>query len=181
MNTIENVITYTHDYTSKQKHQIWPTQKSIVDHIGKTSQFILLLWNMLYIECLYSRGTGAGPAGTVAAGPMLEAKLMNLIKGQLQKFWLSNNFSVKFTRSRAPAASPDQSWYASDATATRIRAGEASERKLSPPTRKHEAIIWIRIFFSHKICFLFVPAICIVWLPAAWLDAQRLKQYKCGN
>ena len=57
-----------------------------------------------------------GPAGTAAAGPMLEAKLMNLIKGRLQKFWLSNNFSVKFTCSCAPAASPDQSWYASDAT-----------------------------------------------------------------
>ena len=39
-----------------------------------------------------------------------------LIKGRLQKFWLSNNFSVKFTRSCASAASPDQSWYASDAT-----------------------------------------------------------------
>ena len=32
------------------------------------------------------RGVGAGPAGTAAAGPMLEAKLMNLIKGRLQKF-----------------------------------------------------------------------------------------------
>ena len=32
------------------------------------------------------RGDGAGPAGTAAAGPMLEAKLMNLIKGRLQKF-----------------------------------------------------------------------------------------------
>ena len=42
---------------------------------------------------------------------------MNLIKGRLWKFWLSNNFRVKFTRSRAPAASPDQSWYASDTTA----------------------------------------------------------------
>ena len=59
---------------------------------------------------------GASPAGTAAAGPMLEAKLMNLIKGWLQKFWLSNNFSVKFTRSRVPEASPDQLWYASDAT-----------------------------------------------------------------
>ena len=59
---------------------------------------------------------GASPAGTTAAGPMLEAKLMNLIKGRLQKFWLSNNFSVKFTRSRVPAASLDQLWYASDAT-----------------------------------------------------------------
>ena len=29
---------------------------------------------------------GASPAGTAAAGPMLEAKLMNLIKGRLQKF-----------------------------------------------------------------------------------------------
>ena len=28
----------------------------------------------------------SGPAGTAAAGPMLEAKLMNLIKGRLQKF-----------------------------------------------------------------------------------------------
>ena len=63
------------------------------------------------------RGVGAGPADTAAAGPMLEAKLMNIIKGRLQKFWLGNNFSVKFTRSRAPVASPDQSWYASDATA----------------------------------------------------------------
>ena len=33
-----------------------------------------------------NRGDGAGPAGTAAAGPMLEAKLMNLIKGWLQKF-----------------------------------------------------------------------------------------------
>ena len=32
------------------------------------------------------RGDGAGPAGTAAAGPMLEAKLMNLINGWLQKF-----------------------------------------------------------------------------------------------
>ena len=39
------------------------------------------------------RGPGAGPAGTVAAVPMLEAKLMNLIKGWLQKFWLSNNLA----------------------------------------------------------------------------------------
>ena len=56
-----------------------------------------------------NRGVGAGPAGTTAAGPMLEAKLMNLIKGRLQQFRLSNNFSVKFTCSRAPGASPDQS------------------------------------------------------------------------
>ena len=34
----------------------------------------------------YIRGDGAGPAGTAAAGPMLEAKLMNLINGRLQKF-----------------------------------------------------------------------------------------------
>ena len=65
---------------------------------------------------MHGRGAGAGPTGTAAAGPILEAKRMNLIKGWLQKFWISNNFSVKFTRSRAPAASPDQSWYASDAT-----------------------------------------------------------------
>ena len=38
------------------------------------------LW--LYIH----RGAGAGPAGTAATGPMLEAKLMNLINGRLQKF-----------------------------------------------------------------------------------------------
>ena len=38
-------------------------------------------------SCLLTfRGAGAGPAGTAAAGPMLEAKLMNLIKGRLQKF-----------------------------------------------------------------------------------------------
>ena len=67
------------------------------------------------------RGAGAGPAGTAAAGPMLEAELMNLIKGRLQKFWLSNNVSIKFTHSRAPAASPDQSWYASDATISCIQ------------------------------------------------------------
>ena len=70
----------------------------------------------MYKTVAMYRGDGAGPAGTAAAGPMLEAKLMNLIKGRLQKFWLSNNFTVKFTRSRAPAALPDQSWYASDAT-----------------------------------------------------------------
>ena len=38
-------------------------------------------------------GGGAGPAGTAAAGPILEAKLMNCIKGRLQKFWLSNNLA----------------------------------------------------------------------------------------
>ena len=40
----------------------------------------------LFLQCGCSRGAGAGPAGTAAAGPMLEAKLMNLIKGWLQKF-----------------------------------------------------------------------------------------------
>ena len=39
-------------------------------------------WNQADMR---DRGAGAGPAGTVAAGPMLEAKLMNLIKGRLQK------------------------------------------------------------------------------------------------
>jgi len=39
-----------------------------------------------YVIALYNRGARAGPAGTVAAGPMLEAKLMNLIKGRLQMF-----------------------------------------------------------------------------------------------
>ena len=74
----------------------------------------------------YARGDGAGPAGTAAAGPMLEANLMNLIKGRLQKFWLSNNFSVKFTRSCASAASPDQSWYASDATVRTVKVAKSA-------------------------------------------------------
>ena len=38
-----------------------------------------------YCHTVY-RGAGAGPAGTAGAVPMLEAKLMNLIKGQLPKF-----------------------------------------------------------------------------------------------
>ena len=40
------------------------------------------------ISCCNSqdRGAGAGPAGTAGLGPMLEAKLMNIIKGRLQKF-----------------------------------------------------------------------------------------------
>ena len=38
------------------------------------------------VLCIPFSGAGAGPAGTVAMGLMLEAKLMNLIKGQLQKF-----------------------------------------------------------------------------------------------
>ena len=38
------------------------------------------------MACARLRGNGTGPAGTAAAGPMLEAKLMNLIKGRLQKF-----------------------------------------------------------------------------------------------
>ena len=37
-------------------------------------------------DSTHYRGTGASPAGTAAAGPMLEAKLMNLIKARLQKF-----------------------------------------------------------------------------------------------
>ena len=61
------------------------------------------LWRGQAAKYIYYRGAGAGPAGTAAVGPMLEAKLMNLIKGWLQKVWLSNNFSVKFTRSRAPS------------------------------------------------------------------------------
>ena len=39
-----------------------------------------------WAKCILCRGARAGPAGTAAAGPMLEAKLMNLINGQLQKF-----------------------------------------------------------------------------------------------
>ena len=33
-----------------------------------------------------NRGAGAGPTGTAAVGPMLEAKFMNFIKSWLQKF-----------------------------------------------------------------------------------------------
>ena len=44
----------------------------------------LLLSTWVKIDII--RGAGASPAGTAATGPMLEAKLMNLIKGQLQKF-----------------------------------------------------------------------------------------------
>ena len=36
------------------------------------------------IIIVLNRGAGAGPTGTAAAGPMLEAKLMNLIKSRLQ-------------------------------------------------------------------------------------------------
>ena len=40
---------------------------------------------MAFGSVSYSRGAGAGPAGTAITGPMFEAKLMNLIKGRLQK------------------------------------------------------------------------------------------------
>ena len=52
------------------------------------------------------RGARAGPAGTAVAGPMLEAKLMNLIKGPVAEVLTQH---VKFTRSCASVASPDQS------------------------------------------------------------------------
>ena len=42
--------------------------------------------NVIKLESYTFRGAGAGPAGTAAAVPILEAKLMNLIKGRLQKF-----------------------------------------------------------------------------------------------
>ena len=48
-------------------------------------QMVIEYQVVLGLVASYS-GTGAGPAGTAAAGPMLEAKLMNLIKGWLQKF-----------------------------------------------------------------------------------------------
>ena len=35
------------------------------------------------VQCVLNRGAGAGPAGTTAVGPMLEAKIMNLIKGHV--------------------------------------------------------------------------------------------------
>ena len=56
---------------------------------------IASFWEQLYRSWPNARGVGAGPAGTAAAGPMLEAKLMNLIKGWLQKFWLSNNLAQR--------------------------------------------------------------------------------------
>ena len=43
-------------------------------------------WVQLFCGRCLNRGAGAGPAGTAAVGPMLEAKHMNLIKGRLQKF-----------------------------------------------------------------------------------------------
>ena len=60
--------------------------------------------------CQTDTGAGAGPAGSAAAGSMLEAKLMNLIKGLLQKFWLSNNFSVKFRRHWDSSKVNTQKW-----------------------------------------------------------------------
>ena len=95
--------------------KVWHKSHPIVSNKRsgiQTGYMLGLTWTILFNY----RGARAGPAGTAAAGPMWEAKLMNLIKGRLQKFWLRSNFSVKLTRSRAPAASPDQSWYASDAT-----------------------------------------------------------------
>ena len=49
-----------------------------------------MIINLLYDRPIWAegrvRGAGAGPAGTAAVVPMLEAKLMNLIKGRLQEF-----------------------------------------------------------------------------------------------
>ena len=52
---------------------------SSLDSINKSSVY-------MWAKKVQIRGAGAGPAGTAAAGPMLEAKRMNLIKGRLQKF-----------------------------------------------------------------------------------------------
>ena len=57
-------------------------------HAPRTTSFFwscMLLLSRPFL-CALDRGAGAGPAGTAAAGPMLGAKLMNLIKGWLQKF-----------------------------------------------------------------------------------------------
>ena len=111
---------------SERRAKYWETNLQKRKHMLKGTRWIKEShWNLnpgpfsipLFGPMLH-RGAGAGPAGMASVGPMLEAKLMNLIKGQLQKFWLSNNFSVKFTRGHVPTASPDQSWYASDATVT---------------------------------------------------------------
>ena len=56
---------------------------------GRANDIFLRCISALRMNNLASyiyRGAGAGPTGTTAAGPMLEAKLMNLIKGRLQKF-----------------------------------------------------------------------------------------------
>ena len=59
---------------------IYPCRKFV--HQNEISPLVRILLNF----DTNIRGDGAGPAGTAAAGPMLEAKLMNLIKGWLQKF-----------------------------------------------------------------------------------------------
>ena len=104
------------------------------------------IWNKEWSSSLerhffpQNKGARAGPTGTTAMGPMLEAKLMNLIKGRLQKFWLSNNFSVKLTHSRAPAASPDQSWYASNTTAKNYLFGSESK----------DSCLWVLIMWAQQ-------------------------------
>ena len=128
------------------------------------------------------RGAGASPTGTTATGPMLEAKLMNLIKGRLQKFWLSNNFSIKFTHSHAPAASPDQSWYASDATGL----GGAQNLAFlcegySTECTAHNCLYYAVIVSTCKLWPWWIPGkhivlseysaflnSCYLWLPLKW-------------
>ena len=61
------------------------TRPRFIDRIHSFSRESLIA-DRTGLDSTMFRGAGAGPAGTAAAGPMLEAKLMNLIKGQLQKF-----------------------------------------------------------------------------------------------
>ena len=154
---------------------------------------VVVKWNYNYkLLCLKTcnhRGAGASPTGTTAAGPMLGAKLMNLIKGQLQKFWLSNNFSIKFTRSRAPAASPDQSWYASDATES-LRShyiwffnyynpdeeahwerGGTGDTSPGPPKllRGPMRLLFLLLWAASSCCFFIFHFLSIVW--TQWVNA----------
>ena len=68
-------------------------QRRSIQCLGKNCLFTVAMFRfekintkLRLVNTDQDRGDGVGPAGTAAAGPMLEAKLMNLIKGQLQKF-----------------------------------------------------------------------------------------------
>ena len=54
--------------------------------VGEINRLQGMILDLKTMQTDHVRGDGAGPAGTASAGPMLEAKLMNLIKGWLQKF-----------------------------------------------------------------------------------------------
>ena len=129
---------------------------------------------------VWHRGAGAGPASTAAVEPMLKAKLMNLIKGQLQKFWLSNNFSVKFTRSCTSAASPDQSWYASDATVTReagesYPTGHVCNTKFETASSQTEgtSLNFQEWFPLSTVCCLPRWSLCVQWRCAGECSSPR--------